>query len=187
MSSTLWSHFQYEDSSHSSSHEPIEDVRTTIEPRLPFGTDWTSVFTVGHVWPDMKSMVDYFYALGLEHNMVITTKRSRRAKDSKRGSVELTCENYGAFSKIPNKVGKTKRSTRTKISGCPFELRGVESIHGSWSMRVVNGMHNHHLPERLLGHAYAARLSPHGIKHVESQSAAGTPPKAVLLGLENQD
>ena len=48
-------------------------------------------------------------------------------------------------------------------------------------------MHNHHLPERLLGHAYAVRLSPHGIKHVESQSAAGTPPKAVLLGLQNQD
>jgi hypothetical protein len=132
-------------------------------------------------------MVDFFYALGLQQNMVLTTKRSRSAKGSKRGTVDLTCENYGDFSKIPNKEGKTKRSTRTKISGCPFELRGAESIHGSWSMRVVNGMHNHHLPERLLGHAYAARLSPHGKKHVESQSAAGTPPKAVLLGLENQD
>ena len=150
MSSTLWLDFQFEDSSHSSSHEPIEDVRTTIEPRPLFGTDWTSVFTVGRVWPDMKSMVDYFYALGLEHNMVITTKRSRRSTSSRLGSVELTCENYGVFSKIPNKEGKTKRRMRTKISGCPFELHGREFELGSWCMRVVSGMHNHHFPEKLL-------------------------------------
>ena len=101
--------------------------------------------------------------------------------------MELTCKNRGVFSKIPTKEGKTKRKTRTKIFGCPFALHGREFVQDMWCMEVVCGMHNHHLPEKLLGHAYAARLSPHGKQHVESQSAAGTPPKAVLLGLENQD
>ncbi|XP_026380467.1 uncharacterized protein LOC113275228 [Papaver somniferum] len=55
---------------------------------------------------------------------------------------------------------KRKQTTFTKKTRCPFKLQFKKNAAKRWFLdKVVCGSHNHHIPESLLSHSYAGRLT----------------------------
>lgn len=129
--------------------------------------------------------------VGRAKNMVLVIHRSWKNNRTGFGTFRLVCELYGERRKrADTDMDFPPASTRVLTSrrcGCEFELEGHQHDDDNWTMRVICGSHNHDLPETLLGHAYAGRITPTQQKMVYRDATIGTRPRNVLRGLKIDD
>ena len=78
------------------------------------------------------------------------------------------------------------RDSATRKCNCPFSIRGVYISENQWKVQVICGVHNHDLPNSLVGHPYAGRLTKEEKKFVAELSISGVKPKDVLCGLKRR-
>ena len=139
----------------------------------------------------MNSLRNWARKRASRRNFVITTYKSWSSSDIRFGRVILTCEHYGVYRKGRKAVDgdndeeTVKLDTQTKKDRCPFELSGRECPKGCWTVEVIEGVHNHTHPTKLIGHSFAGRLKPKELVDVESSTKAGSRPKDVLTKLRH--
>lgn len=127
-------------------------------------------------------------------NTVVITIKSEKGSAHRKGRLMLGCERSGVF-RVHHKVSTpqidskntSSRYSSTRKCNCPFKLKGVSLGQDRWKVKVVCGEHNHDLPETLVGHPFAGRLSPEETKIVAELSASGVKPKEVLATLKHRN
>jgi hypothetical protein len=102
--------------------------------------------------------------------VALTIKRSNSS------GLVLKCDLGGECS---SKVDTPKRNKGSRLSGCPFEIRGGVK-NGKWFLRQVIGDHNHKITGNLNGHAVARRMNDAEVARVTELSASGVSTKEIL-------
>ncbi|XP_026397058.1 uncharacterized protein LOC113291778 [Papaver somniferum] len=107
---------------------------------------------------------------------------------------QMVCECSGKHKSHAKKdtlqVAKTKRKniTFSKKTGCPFKLQFKRNKAKRWFLeKVVCGNHNHPIPESLLSHAYARRLTKEEENIVESLTQIRMKPIDILAHLKERN
>lgn len=148
------------------------------------------MFEIRGFFHDRETMVDWARFMGGTMNMVLVTSRSWK---NSWGFVtfRLTCERFGAPRKKkdvdPDTESSSSRAQKSKKDGCCFELEGVQSEAEKWTLHVINGVHNHTLPEQLKGHTYAGRLTEKQFRKVGRELGSGFKPRNILKSIKLDD
>ena len=140
----------------------------------------------------MNELRDWARNVGYSLCMVITTRSSVAER-----KIVLHCEKSGKYRAGKKKVfveeeeeedSSNPINSRTRKTGCPFELHGIYNKGNSytnavWKLSVVRGYHNHPLATNLIGHSFASRLTKEQRKTVMVDTACGMKPKAIFAKL----
>lgn len=97
-----------------------------------------------------RELFDAVQSLAHEVGFALRIQRS----ESKRGRIEISCDRAGVYT-----PSATKRSTRTKRTGCSFLLRGKLDGDKLWSLKRREGEHNHSRSEDIEVHPTARKLT----------------------------
>ena len=138
-----------------------------------------------------ENVRDWCTNQGICVNCVVVTKRTRMRNllsNGKGSWMVLACERSGKYvdHKPKNYVPKTqqkRRRTGSRKCGCPFELSAHCRDDGTWKLKVINGRHNHTLPQVLTGHPHVARLKDNEVKTVETMTNSGVRPRNILTAI----
>ncbi|XP_057250665.1 uncharacterized protein LOC104908155 [Beta vulgaris subsp. vulgaris] len=124
--------------------------------------DYSEFFTTTTIFPTRKALRDWVTEVSRLHNMVIIIARSQYGEEQGLGNAKatLTCERSGRYRlhKSRERVD-VEKFTGTKKRLCPFRLQAIECVGGGWSVYVINGKHNHDLPDFNKGRAVIGMLS----------------------------
>lgn len=141
---------------------------------------------------DSKEIVrDWCVKRGIAANCVVVTKRTRLRNlhaNGKGSLMYLVCERSGEYidHKGKNYVpisGKKRRRSGSRKCACPFSLHARCQEDGRWTLKVINGQHNHRIPNVLTGHPFVARLKDEEFKTVETMTISGVRPRNILSAI----
>ena len=78
----------------------------------------------------------------------------------KDGLVCIDCDRGGTYHNTHTITEESqKRKSGSHLINCPFEVRGNRKSYGSWSLRVINALHNHEPSQELSNHPSCHRFS----------------------------
>lgn len=89
-----------------------------------------------------------------------------------------------------NNLEKKKRTNAigTKMCGCPFLLKGqMWANNQDWMLKVICGLHNHHVAQHLEGHSFAGRLNNEEVSTLVDLSKNNVRPKEIFHILKTRD
>ncbi|KAJ3672279.1 hypothetical protein LUZ60_007000 [Juncus effusus] len=111
----------------------------------------------------------------------LTTSCSRANK-----YVILCCSKSGFYRNTRNiPTENRKRKTKSRLTGCPFKIRGKMQKDGFWRVEIANSLHNHDpdLSEQNL----SRKLTQEEILRIEEMTKLGLPPREILYNLKEKN
>ena len=57
-----------------------------------------------------------------------------------------------------------KRITKSRLTNCPFQIKGKRQNDGVWKIEIINNLHNHEASIDVNGHLVSRRLSKEELK-----------------------
>ncbi|XP_078149520.1 protein FAR1-RELATED SEQUENCE 5-like [Carex rostrata] len=98
--------------------------------------------------------------------------------------VVLGCDRGGCYRDQRNvSMEQRKRTTTSRLIGCPFKIKGKRQDNGSWMIEIKNYLHNHEASVDVTGHPMCRRLSQEEMRNVEHMSKSGIPPRQIISSL----
>ncbi|GKC53728.1 protein FAR1-related sequence 5 [Tanacetum coccineum] len=86
-------------------------------------------------------------------------------RDSKKDQyVTLQCDLSGVYQDKRSAGTKRKKSTWSRLTDCPFQIKGKKGSDGVWIFQVKNLSHNHDPSTDMSGHPSFCRLEPDDAK-----------------------
>lgn len=81
-------------------------------------------------------------------------------RSSRKGLLYLQCDKGGQYKNCRNLTEETrKRKPNSKLTGCPFMLRGKEIENEEWQLTVLESDHNHPPSSNVRDHSILRRLN----------------------------
>ena len=88
--------------------------------------------------------------------------------------VFLGCDRGGCYQDQRNvSIEQRKRTTTSRLTDCPFKIKGKRQDNGLWMIEIRNYLHNHEASVDVTGHPICRRLSQEEIRSVEHMSKSG--------------
>jgi len=111
--------------------------------------------------------------------------KSDNSGNGRSAFVTLICERGGSYIEY-------KRKSRREIASsgnceCPFQVRGYLLTAGDWSLKVVDGRHNHNMTDVLKGHKTVSRLNPNKRVHLQEMVDSNVPVRQMLTNLRKRN
>ncbi|MCL7025726.1 hypothetical protein MKW94_019008 [Papaver nudicaule] len=155
--------------------------------------DLTQSFVSDQVFDSRDALIEWCQEVGRKNMSVVVISKSRKPVQGRAARLELGCERGGVYrdhkkktdTPTPKDLTK-KRESGTRKCGCPFTLKGVWMSGDKWKVRVHCGVHNHDLPETLVGHSYVARLKEEEKQILVDLTKSGARPRQVLSTLKER-
>ncbi|KAL6584586.1 hypothetical protein OROMI_003875 [Orobanche minor] len=93
-------------------------------------------------------------------------------RDSKKDQyVTLQCDLSGVYQDKRSAGTKRKKSTGSRLTDCPFQIKGKKGSDGVWIFQEKNLAHNHDPSTDMSGHPSFRRLEPDDVQTVKNKSA----------------
>ncbi|XP_061990742.1 uncharacterized protein LOC133709124 [Rosa rugosa] len=190
---------QHQDDNESTQYSGVE-----LESR----EDYTYQFTPSGVFESKDALIEWVRAVGRKNNIVIIIRRSDSGivgNKKKRPKIKFCCERGGDYKRVlkfdaqksyaksqkqtdgDGQKKKRPKASGTKKCGCPFALRGINTVGNEWTLEVICGVHNHPPSQSLHGHSYVGRLSKEEYAMLVDMSTSLMRPKDILTALKKRD
>ncbi|XP_078176323.1 protein FAR1-RELATED SEQUENCE 5-like [Carex rostrata] len=102
--------------------------------------------------------------------------------------VVLECDRGGCYRDPCNvSTEQRKRTTTSRLTNCPFNIKGKRQDNELWTIEIKSYEHNHEASVDVTGHSICRRLSQEEIKGVDHMSKSGIPPRQILSSLRQNN
>ncbi|KAF5198084.1 Spout domain containing methyltransferase [Thalictrum thalictroides] len=106
-------------------------------------------------------------------------------KDSKKDQyVTLGCDRGGSYrNRTKTPIEERKRKSSSRLINCPFRIKGVKLVDGSWVLRVATGAHNHEASNDMSRSPSFCPYSKEEVVKIKEMSKSGIPPRQILASV----
>ncbi|KAF6138869.1 hypothetical protein GIB67_018600 [Kingdonia uniflora] len=179
--------------------DPLNNDDENVESNSGHDWDFTKEFTTSKLFNGREELLAWARKAAMSLGFVVTIKKSSQSRKGKNPRTQLHCDRSGSFrdrtgknrylyktDRNKDESGIRKRRSRSKLTGCPFELRAAKKGRKGdlWEIKVHCGHHNHPPAKRLEGHPYAERLTEEEKMIVTDMIKIDARPKEILETLK---
>ncbi|PIA24917.1 hypothetical protein AQUCO_04100189v1 [Aquilegia coerulea] len=123
-----------------------------------------------------EKLLNYIHDFSFSQGYATTIRDSERDK-----YVTIGCDRGGTYRNRTNiPLEERKKKSGSRLINCPFRIKGVKLVGGSWILRISNGTHNHEASKDMSGHPSFRRFSNEEFLRIKDMCKAGIPSRQVL-------
>ncbi|PIA55362.1 hypothetical protein AQUCO_00800248v1 [Aquilegia coerulea] len=126
-----------------------------------------------------EELLEYVHDFSLSQGYATTIRDSEKDK-----YVTIGCDRGGTYRNRSNtSIEERKKKSGSRLINCPFRIKSVKLVDGSWIIRISNGTHNHEASKDVSGHPSFRPFSNKELLRIKKMCMSGIPPRQILTSL----
>ncbi|PIA30776.1 hypothetical protein AQUCO_05400108v1 [Aquilegia coerulea] len=168
--------------------EGVDIVEKNVENGHPEVIDfeYEDFFKQGKLLPppiktfqDREELLKYVQCFSLLQGYITTIKDSKKDQ-----YVTLGCDRGGSYrNRTKTPIEERKRKSSSRLINCPFRIKGVKLVNGSWVLRVATGAHNHEASNDMSHSPSFRPYSKEEVVKIKEMTKSGIPPRQILASI----